>query len=101
METDQVINAIGQTLDPQFIQQTGLESGRGALKSDPVTLETPMAGVFAGGDCVSGAASVIQAVAAGKRIDVLVRTISLAGATTRFSKTKAGSATSGCGQDPL
>ena len=40
---------------------------RGCVKADPVTLETSVKGVFAGGDAVSGPASVIQAVAAGKR----------------------------------
>ena len=40
---------------------------RGCIKADAVTLETSIKGVFAGGDAVSGPASVIQAVAAGKR----------------------------------
>jgi heterodisulfide reductase subunit A-like polyferredoxin len=67
LEADQIIIAIGQALDKQFIKNMGLETERGYFKTDPVTLETPVKGIFAGGDCISGPASVIQAVAAGKR----------------------------------
>jgi NADPH-dependent glutamate synthase beta subunit-like oxidoreductase len=37
------------------------------IKADPVTLATPAKGVFAGGDAVTGAATVIQAMAAGRK----------------------------------
>ena len=67
IEADQVIVAIGQAMDRQIGQAAGAELARGVFKADPVTLETSVKGVFAGGDCVSGPASVIQAVAAGKR----------------------------------
>ncbi|MEJ2739575.1 MAG: FAD-dependent oxidoreductase [Dehalococcoidia bacterium] len=67
LKTDQVIVAIGQALDQQLVKNTGLETERGCFKADMVTLETSLAGVFAGGDSVSGPASVIQAIAAGKR----------------------------------
>ncbi|MDD5126996.1 MAG: FAD-dependent oxidoreductase, partial [Dehalococcoidales bacterium] len=39
----------------------------GCFQTEPVTLETSLKGVFAGGDSISGPASVIQAVAAGKQ----------------------------------
>ena len=45
----------------------GASIERGCFKVDPVTLETSKKGVFAGGDNASGPASVIEAVAAGKR----------------------------------
>jgi heterodisulfide reductase subunit A-like polyferredoxin len=64
---DQIIVAIGQALDRQVISDTDIAIERGCFKTDPVTLETSIKGVFAGGDDVSGAASVIGAVAAGKR----------------------------------
>jgi heterodisulfide reductase subunit A-like polyferredoxin len=67
IKTDQVIVAIGQMLDKQLIKHTGAETERGYFKADAVTLETSLKGVFAGGDSVSGPASVIQAVATGKR----------------------------------
>jgi len=39
----------------------------GNLMVDPVTLRTTKKGVFAGGDCVSGPATVVEAIAAGKK----------------------------------
>lgn len=67
LKTDQIIVAIGQALEKQMVEQTGLQIERGYLKVDPITLETSLPGIFAGGDSVTGPASVIQAVAAGKR----------------------------------
>ncbi len=67
LPADQIIVAIGQALDKQVISDTDLAIERGCFKTDTVTLETSIKGVFAGGDDVSGAASVIGAVAAGKR----------------------------------
>jgi NADPH-dependent glutamate synthase beta subunit-like oxidoreductase len=40
---------------------------RGTLSADPVTCETAIAGVFAGGDAVSGPTTVIDALALGRR----------------------------------
>ncbi|MFZ5787732.1 MAG: pyridine nucleotide-disulfide oxidoreductase/dicluster-binding protein [Acidobacteriota bacterium] len=46
----------------------GLSGGvRGTLAADPLTCETGWAGVFAGGDAVSGPSTVIQALALGRR----------------------------------
>jgi heterodisulfide reductase subunit A-like polyferredoxin len=67
LSADQIIVAIGQALDKKVIESAGAAAERGYFKVDPVTLETSIKGVFAGGDAVSGPASVIQAVAAGKR----------------------------------
>jgi len=67
IDADQVIVAIGQKNDDSFLEHIGAWTERGSFKSDPVTLETSIKGVFAGGDTVSGPASIIEAVAAGKR----------------------------------
>jgi heterodisulfide reductase subunit A-like polyferredoxin len=67
IEADQIITAIGQTSDDEFIKHVGAAAQGRYVKADPVTLQTPLAGVFAGGDAVSGPKSVIEAVAAGKR----------------------------------
>jgi len=64
---DQVIVAIGQKNDDAFLEHVGAHTERGSLKADPVTLHTSIEGVFAGGDTVFGPASIIEAVAAGKR----------------------------------
>jgi heterodisulfide reductase subunit A len=44
----------------------------GFIQADPVTLATAVKGVFAGGDAVTGAATVIQALAAGRKAAVSI-----------------------------
>ena len=66
---DTVVIAIGQSPNP-LIQQTtkGLEVTRwGTIIADEETMQTSLEGVYAGGDVVSGAATVISAMGAGKR----------------------------------
>jgi heterodisulfide reductase subunit A-like polyferredoxin len=67
IKTDQVIVAIGQMVDGYLTNHIGVELARGCFKADPVTLETSVKGIFAGGDNAAGPGSVIEAVAAGKR----------------------------------
>jgi NADPH-dependent glutamate synthase beta subunit-like oxidoreductase len=66
MDADLVITAIGQAPDlpPGFSLKA---SNAGLLQADPDTLATSQPGVFAGGDAVSGPASVVEAIAMGKR----------------------------------
>jgi heterodisulfide reductase subunit A-like polyferredoxin len=68
VEADQIIVAIGQMVDEQLVGQIKAQSERGCFKTDPITGQTSIEGVFAGGDNASGPASVIDAVAAGKRV---------------------------------
>jgi glutamate synthase (NADPH/NADH) small chain len=66
---DTVVIAIGQSPNP-LIQQTteGLEVTRfGTIIVDKETMKTSIDGVYAGGDVVSGAATVISAMGAGRR----------------------------------
>lgn len=67
LQADQVIIAIGQQNDRTLLDHLGVQVERGGIKADPLTMETSEPGVFAGGDTVSGPASVIEAVGAGKR----------------------------------
>jgi len=67
LKADQVIVAIGQMVESDLVNESGLDTERGCFRADPVTLETSMKGVFAGGDSQTGPASVIEAVASGKR----------------------------------
>ena len=67
MPLDSVIVAIGQALDRSALPGELRYTDEGNVAVDAVTLETNIKGVFAGGDSVSGPASVIEAVAAGKR----------------------------------
>jgi glutamate synthase (NADPH/NADH) small chain len=79
MEVDTVIMAIGTSPNPLVSRSTpGLEVGRrGTLVADPKTGQTTKEGVYAGGDAVTGPATVIEAMGAGKRsaaaIDEYVR----------------------------
>jgi heterodisulfide reductase subunit A-like polyferredoxin len=67
LEADAIIVAIGQALEKQWTSDSPIAVERGSIKTDAVTLQTSIKGVFAGGDAITGPASVIQAVAAGKR----------------------------------
>lgn len=64
-EFDAFIAATGQA--PQTPAGFGVRIGRGStIQVDPVTLTTNRAGVFAGGDAVTGPATVTEALAAGR-----------------------------------
>ncbi len=66
-EGDTVIVAIGQAADLSFAEKNAIAvTPRGGLQANPVTLETSVRGVFAGGDVFYGPRSVVEAVASGK-----------------------------------
>jgi glutamate synthase (NADPH/NADH) small chain len=69
LEADTVVIAIGNGPHPLVPRTTkDLElTKRGNIVADPETGQTSKEGVFAGGDIVTGAATVIQAMGAGKR----------------------------------
>ncbi len=67
---DVVIPAIGQRVDTDCLK--GVEAPSvtrwGTIAADPDTLATDLPDVFSGGDCVSGPATLIEAMAAGFRV---------------------------------
>ena len=69
LECDTVIYALGTRANPIVGQATrGLAlSGRGYVVADDATQATNLPGVFAGGDIVTGGATVILAMSAGRR----------------------------------
>jgi len=73
-EVDTVVVAIGQVPSPLLADVTeGLKlNDYGGLWVDEATLMTSVPGVFAGGDIVSGAATVISAMGAGKQAAALM-----------------------------
>ncbi len=81
MDVDNSIIAIGQSVDKEMLPKDLGYTGWGTLEVDPITLQTNIDGVFAGGDIVSGPADVVVAVAAGKEaaisIDRYLRGVSL------------------------
>ena len=74
IEVDQVITAIGQQVHPGFnSEEQGLElTRRGTFVVDPITMQTSVPWIFCGGDAVSGPATVIEAVAAGKEAAISI-----------------------------
>ncbi len=71
-EVDIVIAAIGQLPETSCLPSILLDEHARAISADPLTLETKILGVFAGGDIVTGPASVIEAIGAGKRAAVSI-----------------------------
>lgn len=73
-EVDSIIPAIGQISERSCIPPELLDekARRGSIPVDPITMETRIRGVFAGGDIVTGPASIIQAVGAGKQAAVSI-----------------------------
>ena len=71
MGFDTVIAAIGQR--PEIPEQFDLPISRGnTIQVDPDTLATSREGVFAGGDAISGPASVIEAIADGRQVAISI-----------------------------
>ncbi|MDO4975714.1 MAG: NAD(P)-binding protein [Eubacteriales bacterium] len=63
---DIVIIAIGQDIVWEPFERAGLPVKRGRLLADDDCIMENCKGIFAGGDCVTGPATVIRAIAAGK-----------------------------------
>jgi NADPH-dependent glutamate synthase beta subunit-like oxidoreductase len=67
MDVDTVIPAIGQASDLKFLEGSGVDTPGGRRISTSENGRTTVAGIFAGGDAATGAKTVIEAIAAGKR----------------------------------
>jgi NADPH-dependent glutamate synthase beta subunit-like oxidoreductase/ferredoxin/coenzyme F420-reducing hydrogenase delta subunit len=69
LDLDMVIAAIGQAPDSSLVaEKLGVTERRKRIIVDgPYTLVTTQPGVFAGGDAVTGPATAVQAISAGKR----------------------------------
>jgi heterodisulfide reductase subunit A-like polyferredoxin len=63
-----VIAALGQITQVDYLKEVKVNTAKnGTIPIDPNTGATNIAGIFAGGDVVTGAAFVVDAIAAGKR----------------------------------
>ena len=67
VESEMIILAIGEMPDLTFLPKEIEITETGTIAVDPFTMETSVPGVFAGGDVVSGPATVVEAIVAGKR----------------------------------
>jgi formate dehydrogenase major subunit len=66
LDATAVVSAVGQVVQGQEFGPAGLNLSPRGIAVNPVTLATNLAGVFAGGDGVTGADLAVRAVAAGK-----------------------------------
>ena len=66
LDADIVVVAIGQGIEIQGFTQAGIPIKRGTFVADSAAAVGDMDDVFAGGDCVTGPATAIRAIAAGK-----------------------------------
>jgi NADH-quinone oxidoreductase subunit F len=67
-ECDSVILAVGETFDLDFCRASGLElKEEGTIKVDRLTLKTSRPGFYAGGDVITGASNVSNAMGGGKQ----------------------------------
>ena len=77
MDVDSIIVAIGQGIDEEEYFSDIEYTEWGLIQADPTSGQTSATGVFAGGDAVSGPATVVWAVGAGKKaahtIDLFLR----------------------------
>jgi heterodisulfide reductase subunit A-like polyferredoxin len=74
IDVEMVLPAIGQKPDLSFLSEEEMVnvSEWGTIKSDPITLETNLSGVFAGGDAVTGPRTYIEAMAAGRKAAISI-----------------------------
>ena len=63
---DIIISAIGQATDIHFFEEFGIPVFRGNIQAKKNSVVDNVLGTYAGGDCVTGPSTVINAVAAGK-----------------------------------
>ncbi len=66
-ETDMVVLAVSEAPNLEFLPEEIELNDNGTIWVDPITMETSLRGVFAGGDAVTGPATVIEAIQDGKR----------------------------------
>ena len=67
IQPDQVIAAIGQDPDNDYLEGNDIQLEWGNIVADPVTLMTDVRGVFSGGDIQHGGSTVVAAIGSGKR----------------------------------
>jgi NADPH-dependent glutamate synthase beta subunit-like oxidoreductase len=74
MTADMIITAIGQTTDLSFLPASSKlkTTRRGTFAVDEDSLQTSVAGIFAGGDVRRGPATMIEAIADGRKAAIAI-----------------------------
>jgi formate dehydrogenase major subunit len=92
LTADSIVSAIGQAVDGECLGDGSLIGKGGNIKVDPVTLQTDLPWVFAGGDCVTGPDIAVAAIGAGQRaasmIDQYLKKGCIEAAAERYTCTK-------------
>jgi NADPH-dependent glutamate synthase beta subunit-like oxidoreductase len=87
---DSFLIAVGAQPDWDFLQSMGLNSELWPRRiADPLTLETGLSGVFAAGDMATGAGSVVEAMASGRRAAISIERF-LQGDDLRYGRSYSG-----------
>ena len=66
LECDRVLVAVGQSIDSRLFGEAGVRLRKGAIEALATGHVREWDGLFSGGDCVTGPATVIRAIAGGK-----------------------------------
>jgi len=66
VECDHIVVAIGQDIETKHYEEAGIPVAKGKIFSLPTGGFDALPNIFSGGDCASGPATVIKAIAAGK-----------------------------------
>ncbi len=66
LEADIIVVAIGQKIESEYFEKAGVPANRGRFTASSDCAVYGVDGVFSGGDCVTGPATAIKAIAAGK-----------------------------------
>src|SRR4030043_140544 len=73
LTVDNVISAIGQRPNLSSLSwETEIKTERGNIVVAPEILQTGMKGVFASGDCITGAATAVEAIASGRKAAIAI-----------------------------
>ncbi|MCK4784310.1 MAG: FAD-dependent oxidoreductase, partial [Desulfobacteraceae bacterium] len=72
VDIDNLLIAVGESVDKAMLPKELECADRGTVHVNPHTLQTNIAGVFAGGDVVSGPSDVISAIAAGNKAAISI-----------------------------
>jgi len=85
-QADWVISAIGQTQDLEGLGPELKRSAWNGIESEAETFSTNLPGMYAGGDVVTGPATVVEAIAAGRKAALAIEEY-LSGKIDRVDKT--------------
>ncbi|MEW6196358.1 MAG: putative selenate reductase subunit YgfK [Bacteroidota bacterium] len=67
-DIDTIISAIGESVDPELLALNKIKTANSTADVNPLTNETNIENVFIGGDALKGPATVVEAIADGRKV---------------------------------